>query len=252
MSGPCRAARRIAALTALAALALPASAGAWTGLNGYLAYGSNRTGSQFSDDVYVSPLDVETPLQLTSRRADDGQPAWSPDGKRLAFKTTQFGSNQLAVIDADGTNERRVTHNDLRDDWPSWSPDGSRLALSRGFNLFRPEIFVKPVSGGAVTKLTGTTLRFAGLFRSPTVPHSGRRFTVDLAVRPTLDRYADLICVAAIGKRLLPLEFGDVFRGRVRCQWIVPASARGKQIYVGVSAQVGGSEVVRTFAVRIR
>ena len=57
-----------------------ATAQAWPGLNGYIAYGSNRTGSQFSDDIYVSPLDVETPIQLTFRRADDGQPAWSPDG----------------------------------------------------------------------------------------------------------------------------------------------------------------------------
>ena len=49
-----------AAMTA-AVLALPGAAQAWPGLNGYMAYGSNRTGSRFSDDVYVTPLDVETP-----------------------------------------------------------------------------------------------------------------------------------------------------------------------------------------------
>ena len=38
----------LAALVTLPA----ATAQAWPGLNGYLAYGSNRTGSQFSDDVY--------------------------------------------------------------------------------------------------------------------------------------------------------------------------------------------------------
>ena len=48
----------------LALLALSAAtAQAWPGLNGYMAYGSNRTGSQFSDDIYVSPLDAETPIR---------------------------------------------------------------------------------------------------------------------------------------------------------------------------------------------
>ena len=120
------------AVGALAALALPAAADAWSGLNGYMAYGSNRTGSQFSDDVYVSPLDVESPLQLTFRRPDDGQPAWSPDGRRLAFKTAQFGSNQLAVMDADGTNERLLTRTfRFSEGQPGWSPDGSLLVYRR-------------------------------------------------------------------------------------------------------------------------
>jgi WD40-like Beta Propeller Repeat len=100
-------ARSLIPPTVLALLALSAAtAQAWPGLNGYMVYGSNRTGSAFSDDIYVSPLDVESPIRLTFRRADDGQPAWSPDGQRLAFKTAQFGSNQLAVINADGTARR--------------------------------------------------------------------------------------------------------------------------------------------------
>src|SRR5919197_3821240 len=102
-----RARRLLPAAVLVALVALPAaSAEAWPGLNGYLAYGSNRTGSQFSDDIYVTPLDVETPTQLTFRRADDGQPSFSPDGRRIAFKTAQFGSNNLAIFDADGTNEQ--------------------------------------------------------------------------------------------------------------------------------------------------
>jgi hypothetical protein len=66
-------ARSLLPAVALALVALPAAtAQAWPGLNGYMVYGSNRTGTQFSDDIYVSPLDVETPTQLTFRRADDG------------------------------------------------------------------------------------------------------------------------------------------------------------------------------------
>jgi Tol biopolymer transport system component len=114
-------------------VALPAGpAQAAPGLNGYLVYGSNRTGSQFSDDIYVSPLDVETPTRLTFRRADDGQPAWSPDGQRIAFKTAQFGSNQLAVINADGSHEALLTRTfRFSEGQPSWSPDATKLIYRR-------------------------------------------------------------------------------------------------------------------------
>ena len=108
------------------------TAQAWPGLNGYVAYGSNRTGSQFSDDVYVTPLDVESPIRMTVRPPDDGQPAWSPDGRRLAFKTVQFGSNNLAVINADGTGELLLTRTfNVSEGQPAWSPDGTKLLYRR-------------------------------------------------------------------------------------------------------------------------
>src|SRR3954454_21546074 len=103
-------ARSLLPAVAVALVALPAAtAQAWPGLNGYMAYGSNRTGSRFSRDIYGSPLEPEAGKQLTLRGADDGQPAWSPDGRRLAFKTAQAGSNQLAVINADGTEDTPLT-----------------------------------------------------------------------------------------------------------------------------------------------
>jgi Tol biopolymer transport system component len=128
-----RHARLLLLAPVLALLALPVvPAQAWPGLNGYMAYGSNRTGSQFSDDIYVSPLDTESPIRLTIRRADDGQPAWSPDGTRLAFKTAQAGSNQLAVISADGTNETLLTRTfRFSEGQPAWSPDGMKLLYRR-------------------------------------------------------------------------------------------------------------------------
>jgi len=130
---PARRRFTLPAAVVAALVALPTGAAqAWPGLNGYITYGSNRTGSQFSDDVYVSPLDVETPVQLTFRRADDGQPAWSPDGRRVAFKTSQFGSNQLAVINADGTGERLLTRTfRFSEGQPAWSPDGTMLLYRR-------------------------------------------------------------------------------------------------------------------------
>src|SRR3954454_11110904 len=128
-----RHARSLLLAAVLALLALPAAtAQAWPGLNGYMAYGSNRTGSQFSDDIYVSPLNAEAPKQLTSRRADDGQPAWSPDGRRIAFKTAQLGRNQLAVVDADGSHEALLPRTfRFSEGQPSWSADAKKLIYRR-------------------------------------------------------------------------------------------------------------------------
>jgi Tol biopolymer transport system component len=75
-----------------------------------------------ADDIYVTPLDAEAANQVTTRRADDGQPAWSPDGRRIAFKTTQLGSNRLAVMNADGTGEALLTRTfSFSEGQPSWS-----------------------------------------------------------------------------------------------------------------------------------
>jgi Tol biopolymer transport system component len=124
--------RALLCLPVVLLAALPVAAHAAPGLNGYLAFGSNRTGSQFSDDVYVTPLDAEAARQLTFRRADDGQPAWSPDGTRLAFKTTQFGSNQLAVMNADGSGEALLTRTfSFSEGQPSWSADQKTLIYRR-------------------------------------------------------------------------------------------------------------------------
>ena len=65
-------------------------------------------------------------------------PEWSPDGARIAFwadsdDATPFETAEweLYVVDADGTNVRRLTTNTSSDRSPTWSPDGSQLAFLR-------------------------------------------------------------------------------------------------------------------------
>ena len=67
-------------------------------------------------------------------------PAWSSDGTRLAF----VSGGEIWKINADGTNELRVTTNASVDADPSWSPDGSRI------------VFAKAGSGIAVVDADGT------------------------------------------------------------------------------------------------
>jgi Tol biopolymer transport system component len=60
-------------------------------------------------------------------------PAWSPDGRRIAFmgQVAEEGSEyDIFVMDADGTDVRRLTRSQWDDGWPAWSPDGRQIVFS--------------------------------------------------------------------------------------------------------------------------
>ena len=59
------------------------------------------------------------------------EPAWSPDGTRLAYATVQEGRLQIFVVQADGSAPINVTKSDFLARNPTWSPDGSQIAWSR-------------------------------------------------------------------------------------------------------------------------
>jgi len=60
---------------------------------------------------------------------DDGLPAWSPDGKKIAFSRGVQDQRAVFVMDANGGNARQVTAWRLRGWQPDWSPDGKRLVF---------------------------------------------------------------------------------------------------------------------------
>jgi Tol biopolymer transport system component len=62
---------------------------------------------------------------------DGGFPAWSPDGSMIAYAPGggPSGRSSIAIMNADGSGQRRVPHTDYGE-YPSWSPDGKRIAFS--------------------------------------------------------------------------------------------------------------------------
>ena len=60
------------------------------------------------------------------------EPAWSPDGRQIAFASKRRGSFDVFVMNADGTGTRRLTSTSGDEGHPTWSPDGKRIAFSRG------------------------------------------------------------------------------------------------------------------------
>ena len=131
------------ALAAAFVCAAPAD-GAYPGRNGRVAYVESalgRIGSGWGPTIVSVRLDGTGRQTLTTatRTSGDFEPAWSPDGRRLAYVHStgrQLGpgtsGTEIWVMNADGSSKRRLTRNSLWDGSPTWSPDGRSILFVRG------------------------------------------------------------------------------------------------------------------------
>jgi Tol biopolymer transport system component len=117
---------RVAACAALAAGAGLSSAQAAT----HKADGGLALVGPHARIVTALP-DGSHPAQVSFGPGEDSDPAYSPDGSRIAFASTRTGGGDIYVMNADGTGVVRLTTNPLEEGQPSWSPDGSRIAFTR-------------------------------------------------------------------------------------------------------------------------
>ena len=112
VSHPCRLALVLVGLVSVVA-PLPAQA-AFPGANGAVAYVGAR-----------DKLRVEYPDGTVRRPGFGVDPAWSPDGTRIAYSDVV----DIWTMDPDGTNKVRVTSGPRSDTSPAWSPDGTTIVF---------------------------------------------------------------------------------------------------------------------------
>ena len=93
------------------------------------------------------------PTRITDDAHDDTDPAWSPDGRSLAYSSDRQGSLDLFVRDLATGAERRLTSTPAAEMRPTWSPDGTQLAFASMGGLTSGELSVVDVKTGAVRQL---------------------------------------------------------------------------------------------------
>ena len=92
-------------------------------------------------------------VQLTSKSLHNRQPAWSRDGKLIAFVSDRGGTNDVWIMNADGSAQKRLTTLAGEEDHPSFSPAGDRIVFSETANNAATLMSVK-VDGSDLQPLT--------------------------------------------------------------------------------------------------
>jgi TolB protein len=105
-------------------------------------------------------------LVRTQGNWKDGSPAWSPDGRRIAFYSERDGNAEIYVMNADGTGVTRLTNTKADEGYPAWSPDGRTISFdSDASGTF--DIWAMDATGANVRRLTGDRARDVSATWSP-------------------------------------------------------------------------------------
>lgn len=134
---------------------------------GRIAFDTRGTFSTSASDIYtIAPDGSDLRLVVHEEGSAARDPAWSPDGSRLAFALGDYGRSSIHTVDANGNDRRRLTP---KHEWgfgstdlgPAWAPSGDWIAFQREHTLCtgaqcqsRYDIFVVRNDGKDARNLT--------------------------------------------------------------------------------------------------
>ena len=117
---------------------------------GRIVFSSNRDGNA---EIYVMNADGTGVSRLTNHPGHDLDPAWSPDGERIAFRSNRDDEGEtgepayeIYVMNADGTGVSRLTNADRTVRSPAWSPDGLNIVFSADYGYLH-KIYIMSADG---------------------------------------------------------------------------------------------------------
>lgn len=93
-------------------------------------------------DIYTSEASGRNLRRLTSHRAIDLSPSFSPDGKRMVFVSDRTGSPQLYLMDLATREERRLTYRGQYNASPAWSPTGEWIVYAARTGLENLDLYL--------------------------------------------------------------------------------------------------------------
>ncbi len=124
------------------------------GFNTRIAYvGVEGAGDDRRYRLVVADADGFSPQTVLTSAAPLLSPAWSPDGRRLAYVSFESRRSEVYVQEVASGKRRKVASFQGINGAPAWSPDGRRLALALSKDG-NPEIYLLEVESGALRRLT--------------------------------------------------------------------------------------------------
>jgi uncharacterized protein YjdB len=137
-------------------------------IQGELLLASTRLGKH--QLYWVERANLAALRRATTDTALATDPAFSPDGSRIAFASTRDGNFEIYVMDADGTNLVRVTTDPQADGRPVFTADGSAVVF-QSQRTGKLAIYTAALDGGGVKALTTDSVS-----QTPTVSPDGGTF----------------------------------------------------------------------------
>ncbi|MCD6508694.1 PD40 domain-containing protein [Candidatus Poribacteria bacterium] len=91
-------------------------------------------------------------VNVTNHAANDGRPAWSPDGGDIAFVSDRDGNAEIYLMKPNGSNVRRLTEDMAVDTDPAWVSEGQLLFSSNRVRDF--EVYIMTRDGSNPIRVT--------------------------------------------------------------------------------------------------